>query len=164
MTEIIEHIWEYLALFGLAAAPWLEVFLVVPLGIAWGLSPIPVSIVGFIGNWIPVLLIGFFFTQISGWWKRRRARKLGISEEEALTSGKKMSRARKIWDRYGTPGLALIAPVIVGTDIAALLALAFGSSKRWVMLWITIGLAAWTVILAVGSYYGFGYIKFLKQG
>ena len=158
MAELVQHWWEYLLLFGLAITPWLEVFLVVPLGIAWGLNPVLVSIVGFVGNWIPVLLIGFFYTQISRWIKRRRARKLGISEEEALTSGKKVTRARQIWDRYGTPGLALIAPAIVGTDIAALLALAFGSSKRWVMIWMTISLAVWTVILAVGTFYGLTYM------
>jgi uncharacterized membrane protein len=163
MAELIQHWWEYLLLFGLAITPWLEVFLVVPLGIAWGLNPVLVSIVGFVGNWIPVLLIGFFYTQISRWIKRRRARKLGISEEEALTSGKKVTRARRIWDRYGTPGLALIAPAIVGTDIAALLALAFGSSKRWVMIWMTVSLAVWTVILAVGSFYGFAYMKLWAQ-
>jgi uncharacterized membrane protein len=162
MNEFFQSVWEYFILFVLALIPWLEVFLVVPLGIAWGLNPVLVGIVGFIGNWIPVLLIGFFFTQISRWYRRRRARKLGISEEEALSTGKKMTRARKIWDRYGTPGLALIAPTIVGTDIAALLALTLGSSKRWVMFWITVSLALWTVLLAVGSYYGLWYMKLLN--
>lgn len=163
IEELVEHWWEYVVLFGLALTPWLEVFLVVPLGIAWGLNPVTVSVVGFVGNWIPVLLIGFFFTQISRWIKRRRARKLGIGEEEALTAGKREARARKIWDRYGTPGLALIAPAIVGTDIAALLALTFGSSKRWVMIWITLSLAVWTVVLAAGAYYGLDYMNFLQR-
>mgnify|MGYP007126046606 CR=1 FL=1 len=58
--------------------------------------------------------------------------------------------------------LALIAPAIVGTDIAAILALSFGSSKRWVMMWITISLALWTIVLAVGSYCGFGYMNLLR--
>lgn len=163
MEDWIQYLWQYAVLFVLALTPWLEVFLVVPLGIAWGLHPVPVSIVGFVGNWIPVLLIGFFYTRISRWLKRRRARKLGVSEEEALTTGKKETRARRIWERYGTPGLALIAPAIVGTDIAALLALAFGSSKRWVMIWITISLALWTIALAVGAHYGFAYMELWKQ-
>ena len=163
IAQLTEHWWEFLVLFGLALTPWLEVFIVVPLGIAWGLHPVSVSIVGFVGNWIPVLAIGFFFAQISRWFRRRRARKLGISEEEALTAGKKATRARKIWDRYGMPGFALLAPAIVGTDIAALLALAFGSSKRWVMIWITLSLAVWTVVLAAGAYYGLDYMNLLRR-
>ncbi len=156
-----EGIWQYVILFLLAAAPWLEVFLVVPLGIFAGLNPVAVSITGFFGNWIPVLLIGFFFVQISAWLKRRKehkARKAGIEPGEAPPS-KNDKRARKIWEKYGIPGLALLAPIIVGTDIAALLALSFGSSKRWVMLWITISLALWTVALAIGSVYGLDFLK-----
>ena len=165
MPEFFQSIWEYFVLFVLALVPWLEVFLVVPLGIAIGLNPVLVGIVGFVGNWIPVLIIGFFFTRISNWYRRRRARKLGISEEEALSAGKKMTRARRIWDRYGTPGLALIAPAIVGTDIAALLALSLGSSRRWVLFWITLSLALWTVALAVGAHYGLWYMEWLmRQG
>lgn len=161
-----EGIWQYVILFILAAAPWLEVFLVVPLGIAAGLNPVAVSFVGFFGNWIPVLLIGFFFVQISAWLKRRRerkARKAGRDPDaDTQQVSKKDRRARKIWERYGIPGLALLAPAIVGTDIAALLALSFGSSKRWVMIWITISLALWTIGLAIASIYGFDYLGFFE--
>ncbi|MDQ1912174.1 small multi-drug export protein [Paenibacillus sp. GD4] len=150
--------WQYVVLFLMAAAPWLEVFLVVPLGIAWGLNPVAVSVTGFLGNFIPLLLIGFFFTQISAWLQRRRQRKAqkqGVTEEEiAARSAKKEKRAKGIWERYGVPGLALLAPAIIGTDLAALLALSFGSSPRYVMIWMTISLAVWTVLLAVGTVFG----------
>lgn len=160
--------WQYVVLFLLAAAPWLEVFLVVPLGIAWGLNPAAVAVTGFVGNWIPVLLIALFFRQFTAWRAKRRARKAALAaaqsggttgEAVSASSGKaaeskKHRRAKRIWERYGIPGLALTAPAIVGTDIAALLALTFGSSPRWVLLWMTVSLALWSVLLAVGSVYG----------
>lgn len=162
------QIWQYILLFGLAATPWLEVFLVVPLGIAWGLNPIAVGVVGFLGNWIPILLIAAFFEQLKNWMRRRRALKKGVSldeiDEAEVVPETKASRARKIWDRYGIPGLALIAPSLVGTDIAAVLALTFGSSKRWVVLWMTISLALWTILLSVGSHYGLDFIGWFDQG
>lgn len=160
----IDDLWQYLILFGLAAAPWLEVFLVVPIGIAWGLNPIAVAITGFLGNWIPILLIATFYERIANWLRQRRARKKGLTPEEvSVVSEKKTKRAQKIMDRYGTPGLAIIAPGFIGTDTATLLALIFGSSKKWVIIWMTFGLAFWTILLTIGSYYGLAYMDLFKH-
>lgn len=147
----LDVVWQYAALFLLAAAPWLDIFLVVPLGIVWGLSPVAVSIIGFAGNFLMVLLIGLFFTRISAWLERRKVK------QGRTTSSKKETRARRVWEKYGVPGLALVAPALVGTDIAAVLALSFGSSRRWVIGWMAVSLAVWTVVMAVGSVYGLSY-------
>jgi Mg2+/citrate symporter len=166
-----EGIWTYIVLFLLSAAPWLEVFLVIPLGVGMGLDPIAVAVTGFIGNWIPILLIGVFFKQLSMWLASRKERKRlkralvegdtyseidDASEQEQ--QDKKHRRARGIWVKYGLPGLALLAPAIIGTDIAAILALAFGSPRRLVMIWMTISLLLWSIVLAVGSVYGFSFV------
>jgi hypothetical protein len=149
----LDVIWQYIALFLLAAAPWLDIFLVVPLGILWGLSPIAVSVIGFAGNFLMVLLLGLFFSQFAKWRASRRLKK-GIT----APSGRE-TRARRLWERYGLPGLALLAPIIVGTDIAAVLALTFGSSRPRVIGWMAVSLAIWTIVLAIGSVYGFGYME-----
>lgn len=150
-----EGIWQYIVLFLLAAAPWLDVFLVVPLGIVAGMSPVAVAITGFAGNFLMILLLGVFFNQFTSWREKRRLKK-GIT-----TPSKKETRARQVWDRYGLPGLALLAPVIVGTDIAALLALTFGSSRTRVIQWMAVSLAIWTIAMALGSVYGFGYMNLI---
>ncbi|WP_141502813.1 small multi-drug export protein [Paenibacillus luteus] len=150
-----EGIWQYIVLFLLAAAPWLDVFLVVPLGIVAGMSPVAVAITGFAGNFLMILLLGVFFNQFTSWREKRRLKK-GIT-----APSKKETRARQVWDRYGLPGLALLAPVIVGTDIAALLALTFGSSRTRVIQWMAISLAIWTIAMALGSVYGFGYMNLI---
>ena len=148
-------IWQYMVLFLLAFAPWMDVSIVVPLGIAWGLQPFAVGLTAFIGNLILVLLLGFFFKQYAKWQTTRKLKK-GI-----ITPSKKETRARRIWERYGIPGLALLAPILVGTDIAAILALTFGSSQTHVIGWMTISLALWTVIFVVASMYGFSFLNII---
>ncbi|MGG1597528.1 small multi-drug export protein [Paenibacillus naphthalenovorans] len=177
--------WQYVVVFLMAAAPWLDVFVVVPLGVAWGLNPFGVSIVAFVGNWIPLLLLALFFREFTAWRARVKARKALKRQMAAEASGggstaieegsseaassdlagspKKYRRARQIWEKYGVPGLALLAPALVGTDIATLLALSFGSSRRWVMSWMTVSLLVWTVLMAVGSVYGLGFIGWFDQ-
>lgn len=59
------------------------------------------------------------------------------------------------------PGLALLAPILVGTDIAAVVALTFGSNRVHVISWMTVSLAVWTVIFLVASMYGFSFLKII---
>jgi uncharacterized membrane protein len=166
-----EGIWTYIVLFLLSAAPWLEVFLVIPLGVGLGLNPFAVAVTGFVGNWIPILLIGVFFKQLNVWLEKRKDRKRlrsAAGEEEIHSEvhtasmkeqeDKKNRRAQRIWVKYGLPGLALLAPAIIGTDIATILALAFGSPRRSVMIWMTISLALWSIALTVSSVYGFSFV------
>lgn len=146
-------IWKYVVLFLLAAAPILDVFIVVPLGVGLGMNPIAVGIIGFARNFLMVLILGLFFRQFSRWREKRRQKK-GITEPT-----KRETRARRIWERYGLPDLAIVAPGIVGTDLAAILALTLGSSRVRVIVWMAISLAIWTIALTIGSVYGFDYMK-----
>jgi uncharacterized membrane protein len=146
---------QYVVLFLLAAAPWMDVSIIVPLGILWGLPPAGVSLTAFVGNFLLILLLGIFFKQVDKW---RRARKL----KKGITNPtKKEKRSREIWEKYGIPGLSLLAPIFVGTDIAAILALTFGASKDRVVRWMTFSLAIWTVVFAVGSVFGFSFLNLL---
>jgi uncharacterized membrane protein len=146
---------QYVVLFLFAAAPWMDVSIIVPLGIVWGLPPIGVSIVAFSGNFLLILLLGIFFKKIDRWRKNRKQKK-GIQNPT-----KKERRSREIWEKYGIPGLALVAPIFVGTDIAAIIALTLGSSKTRVVGWMTISLAVWTIVFAIGSVYGFSLLNFI---
>jgi len=58
-------------------------------------------------------------------------------DARGLAPGKKETRARQVWERYGLPVLALLDPIIAGTDIAAAFALTFGAAYGFAyMNWI----------------------------
>lgn len=159
MVEWVQQadgIWQYLALFLISTVPMLDVFFVIPLGILLGMSPIAVGIIGFLGNFIMVLVFVLFFKQISEWRNKRRAKK-GISKPS-----KRETRARNLWEKYGLPGFALIATSIIGTDLAALMALLFGTSRTRVVIWMGISLIFWSVFMTLASVYGFGYLDWIK--
>lgn len=150
--------WEYITIFLLAAIPWIEIAVVIPLGIVGGLSPIPVAILAFTGNWLPIMLIIILYKKWSNW----RARKKGETGETKQISARK-KRAKKIWDRYGLPGLAIIGPAFVGTHITAVMGMAFGTRKNLVTFWMTFSLIAWTVVLTVVSYYGLDSLNLIQR-
>lgn len=57
--------------------------------------------------------------------------------------------------KYGLPGLAIIGPLLIGTEIAAAFAMIFKAPRGAVTFWLTLGLLVTTVLAAVAAYYGF---------
>ncbi|MBK1727292.1 small multi-drug export protein [Halorhodospira neutriphila] len=129
---VVETAIELGLVFVLAATPWIELVVVIPAGAAMGLPTLPVTATAFIGNALPVLAIVALFR----WWERRRGpvrRRWG-------------PRARRVWRRYGLPGLALLAPVVTGIHMASVMALALGTPRRRTVQWMVASLAGWAAV------------------
>lgn len=69
----------------------------------------------------------------------------------------------RIWQKWGLPGLALLAPVTIGPYIAALIALAVGETPRRLMLWIAAGVVPWSILFAALSASGVNIMGFLGK-
>jgi Ca2+/H+ antiporter, TMEM165/GDT1 family len=150
--------WEYLTVFVLAATPLLELLVVIPLGIGYGLDPVGVAVVTLAGNALPVLAIVVAFDRWRAW--RRRSSGADGADDVAgdvadVPATSRAMRARRIWDRYGVAGLALVAPLLTGVHFAALAALALGSPRRLVAAWMSASMLVWTVGVTLASMGGF---------
>ena len=157
MNQLLQ-IWEYIVVFVMAFIPGIEVLLVIPIAIATGLSPFWVVTVAFAGNLLAVWIITVVYERLENWWEEYKQQKIEGYEGQVIEQVKKTSkrgdRARRIWDRYGLPGLALLAPAIIGIHLAVIVALAFKSPKWPTAIWMTISLAVWSIGLGVVSFYG----------
>lgn len=138
----------YVLVFVLAATPWLEILVVIPIAVGLGLDPVGVAVLAFLGNVLPIYGIVALSDRARAWFERRH----GPDETG------RHARAGRLWARYGLPGLALASPILTGVHLAAVIALAAGSTKRSVGAWMTASLAVWTVVLTLGSFYGFGFV------
>lgn len=129
----------YLLVFLAGAAPGFEVLVAVPLGILRGMSLATAVVVGFAGNALTIVLEILVFQKLKKWWESKK-------KTDVKTSSKRTARAEKIWTRYGVPGLALLGPVLIGSHLAAFLALALGSSKSQPAIWLLLSLAIWSIV------------------
>ncbi|WP_046178317.1 small multi-drug export protein [Domibacillus tundrae] len=145
---------EYSLVFIAAAIPWMEIALVIPIGIVRGLSPFWVMVLAFTGNMLTVLMLIAGFTKVEKWMKKK-------FEHKGIKQTKQMERARRIMNKYGLPGLAMLGPLFIGTHIAAFIGLSFGASKKWTTLWLTISIGLWTLIIGIATMLGFDF--FLQQ-
>lgn len=138
--------WAYALVFLAAAVPVLEVLVVIPAGIVAGLSPVPVLVIALAGNLSTVVLVVLVGDRLAGWWRARR----GTPDLDRPRA----ARARQLAQRWGVPGLGLLAPMTTGSHVAAVAALATGAGQRRVLLWMTIGLVGWGVVVAVAATLG----------
>ncbi|WP_100372203.1 small multi-drug export protein [Bacillus sp. FJAT-45037] len=151
----MQILWEYILVFLAAATPWLEAIVVIPIGIIRGLNPVLVSVVGFVGNMLTVLLVVVFYEKFVEWRAHRREKK-GIEEQPPT---KRQERATRVWNKYGLPGLSIGGPLIIGTHLTILMALALGATKKAATWWMTASLVAWILVFAAGTYYGFSWFR-----
>ncbi|MDG5818932.1 small multi-drug export protein [Natronococcus sp. A-GB7] len=137
---------QYALVFLFAAIPVVEILVVVPVAVGLGLNPVTTAIVAFAGNVGSVYALILGYRRLLEWWQSRT---------ESDGPSDRYARARRLWDRYGLPGVSLAGPVMTGVHIAALVALLAGSRGRLVAVWMTAGIAVWTVVLTVASVAGF---------
>lgn len=156
---------SYVLVFLLAAIPLFELIAVVPLAIIGGLSPVPVAILGFLGNLLTVMLLIVFVDRVRGWISARKKKRSRVgeqvgaefenSQEDTLEQDtKKEKRARVLFNKYGLPGLMIFGPLIVGSHISAFMGMSFGSKRSLVSGWMLASLGLWTIVSAVAASYG----------
>ncbi|MGM0903779.1 MAG: small multi-drug export protein [Bacillota bacterium] len=141
---------EYVLVFLGAAIPWFEIALVIPLGIVRGLSPFWVMVLAFIGNAITLIPVIIGFERLRNWYEKRL-------EKTSKVPSKRNERAKKIWNKYGLPGLALLGPILIGIHIAAFIGMSLGAKKGWAMLWMISSLALWTLVFGILTMLGFDF-------
>lgn len=164
----MEWIGWYLGIFVMAATPWLELIVVIPIGIGAGLHPVPVAIVSFLGNALPVLLIiyGMDWIRKRQWYQRfvqKRKDKADTKWENAdpkklAKKEKRQERMKRIFDKYGIPGIALAGPGITGIHLATALAMGFQGGRKQIVLWMNVSLAIWTIAMTIASVTGIDWL------
>lgn len=140
--------WQYALVFVLTMVPAIEPFVVIPAAIGLGLDPVLTGLAAFAGSVTIVGAIVLAQRRLLEWWARRTG-------SEFTDSSDRYDRARRLWKRYGLAGLAFAGPILAGIHLTALLAAVTGSNRRVTIGWLAVGLAAWTVVLVVGSVVGF---------
>jgi uncharacterized membrane protein len=126
-----------ISVFGIA---FLYFWASIPAGIAQGLSPILVVATASISYACGVGLVVLAGQPVRDWIMKRFGGK---------TSANPNSTIRRIWDRYGLIGLALLAPVTTGAQIGAVIGISLNAPPRRLFILMSLGGLLWGMIVAV---------------
>ena len=135
--------WGLLGVFIASVIPFVDAIAMVPLGIAFGLNPFWTVVAAVLGDSIMIFIFAYLGADIRNRVIRRRRAK-GKSGETP-----KFDKAIKAFDKYGIYGLALLSPVLLGTQIAAAASVSAGVKPFRAACLITLGSLVWSAAIAV---------------
>lgn len=132
------------------AFPWLEAIIVIPAGILAGLPTALVIIAAVVGNLLTVALAAIYGERARRWWieRRRRRRPDGDHPATAQRRNRRQQRIDRVMTRWGMPGLAVLGPIGLGTQLSALAAVYVGVRAPVAFAWVGAGTVAWGVVAA----------------
>ncbi|GAB4572743.1 MAG: hypothetical protein Kow0077_13030 [Anaerolineae bacterium] len=146
-----------LSIFGLS---FFSFWPAMPAGIALGLHPLIViatTTLSYASGVVLALLVGSHVARL--WRKVRRISSPATGDSHptsAESTPASRSRLHRVLNRFGAQALGLLAPMTIGSHTGALMGRAL-HMRRWVIVvWMTLGALAWSVILTVAALLGLG--------
>jgi uncharacterized membrane protein YdjX (TVP38/TMEM64 family) len=130
----------------------IELWAAIPTGTALKLYPLLNGIASALGAIIGAAVVIFFGDRLrNGLLKKKKK------------GEKNKGRIYRIWEKYGVIGLGMLSPLITGAPLGAAIGILLGASPRRLIIWISIGIVIWTIILTTISTLGFAGFQMLKK-
>lgn len=134
----------------------LNVYVAVPVGYGFDLSPgatAAAAFVGSVGGTMAMVFVGHLIMppvrRIYDRVRPGRGDAEGPEAAEASEDAKESSRARSIVDRFGAPGFGLIGPMTIGGFATAISGVAMGIPKVKLAIWLGIGQALVVILYSL---------------
>ena len=108
------------------------------------LNPILIAISAATGSILSAFLIVLLGDGIRKWFLKWRY------------GGKSPRKGRiyEIWNKYGIIGLGLLSPLLFGAPVGAALGIGLGAPKDRLLLWMSVGIIIWSIILTAAGFFG----------
>jgi uncharacterized membrane protein len=114
----------------------LELWAAIPLGFTLGLSAVVTCVLSAVGSILSAGIVIYLGGSLRAWLIKRMEKK-----------SSKQSRMSRIWDKYGVIGLGFLSPLLTGAPLGAAIGVSLGAKPGKLMLWMTIGIVVWSIIL-----------------
>lgn len=122
----------------------------VPVTAAMGLPTWVAALFAWIGYSAGAVVIAFAGEPLRAWFAKR----LKIQPNPGNPN-----LVMRAWNRYGLPALGILAPVTVGPQAGALLAIALGAKRAPVVAAIALGAVPWAIAFAILTSLGIKLVK-----
>jgi hypothetical protein len=136
---------EFMTWLTVAGISSLKVIPGLALAMAQDMSSVEIFVTLAVGSMLGVIFFTMFGMRIRKWRKERRRRK-GIQKPLNFRKARKWKR---MWVRYGLPGVALLTPPLLSPPIGAFIAVAFEKRKGRILLFMGMSILLWCTIFAL---------------
>ncbi|WP_265522694.1 hypothetical protein [Oerskovia flava] len=114
------------------------------LGIVAGVDPFVAIPAAIVGNAIALAVVVWVIS----------AARTRLSRNRAVETDPKRQRMRRVFDRYGVPGVSLLGPLLLPSHVTAAAMVGFGAPRRSVFVWGVVAVSLWAVLFGVLAHLG----------
>jgi hypothetical protein len=119
--------------------PYVEAEGAAVLGIVAGIDTVVAIPAAVVGNAIALALVIWVIG----------AARTGLTRRRTTERSPKRQRMRRVFDRYGVPGVSLLGPLLLPSHVTAAAMVGFGAPRMRVFVWSVVSVALWALVIGV---------------
>ncbi|GAB3192938.1 hypothetical protein [Nesterenkonia suensis] len=137
-TAALHPAWQWLGIIAISAIPMVESYGGGFLAVLVGIHPAVAIAAAVVGNMLSLVLVVYLAHWVRGSVLKRR-------DPQAVDPRKSAKRQRviRIFDRFGVPGVSILGPLALPSQVTAPLMVSIGASRHAVMLWMLVSVILW---------------------
>jgi len=135
----------FLKILTVAALATFEIYVAIPTGFAFGLSPWIIFFASIIGGLIGVFVAAFLGDKIKALFYKNKP----VAEYK-----QKHPMVHKIWNKYGIVGLGFFGTMSVGAPISIAVGVGLNANIKKLLTWCCVGVACRCILFTLVGYYG----------
>lgn len=142
---------HWLGILALSAIPFVESYFGSAIGVLTGMHPVVAIGLAVVGNAATMLLVvmGAAAARRAVLARRRAGSQAGAgasAEAAGAPGSKRRARVRRMFDRWGVPGVSLLGQCFLPSQITSGMMVSFGASRNAVIGWQLVSIVAWGVV------------------
>ena len=136
-TESLNQAWQWVGIILISAIPFVESYGGAFIGVLAGIHPAVAIAASVVGNMISLALVIY-----AAHWIRSTVLRRRDPEPDADRSAKR-ERVLRIFNKFGVPGVSILGPLALPSQLTAPLMVSFGASRHAVMVWMLVSVILW---------------------
>lgn len=137
---------QWLGIILISTIPFVESYSGAPIAVLIGMHPVIAVTTAVVGNMISLIVVIYLAHWIRTAILHRRPQK---TPQTPQTPSAKKDRVRRIFERFGVPGVSILGPLALPSQFTAPLLVSFGASRHAVMIWMLVSVILWGVGFAL---------------
>jgi len=134
---------ETLTVAGLAT---FEIYVAIPAGFAFGLSPWTIFLASVTGGIIGTFVAAFLGNNIRALFHKNKPTKDGVEKKHPMIL--------RLWNKYGIIGLGFLGTMSVGAPISLAVGIGLNANVKKLATWCCIGVITRCIVFTLVGYYG----------
>ena len=114
-------------------------WIAIPVGLAYGFSPVVIAITIILGSATSTTLVYVFGSKL---------RKYIVSKRGERYLGKSKAKMYRYLNKYGVIGLGLLLPGVFGPALGMAIGITIVSNTKRLWIWTLVGNALWSILMA----------------